>query len=57
MTTTCVDKDKQTSSVYDIKGKEKTSSTPKSKKRHGMVMFISMNVVNNSELQPSNERA
>ena len=31
VTTTCIDKDKQTLSEYNIKGKEKTSSTSKNK--------------------------
>ena len=44
--TTCADKDKQNSIAYDINGNEKTW------RMHGMVMFVSMNVVNYSALQP-----
>ena len=46
----CPDKYKQASRVYDNKGKEKTSSTSKNKKNHGIFMFVSMNVENYSAL-------
>ena len=51
---TFADKDKQTLSAYDIKGKESTLSTFKKKKNHGVVMSVSMNAVKNSLLQTSN---
>ena len=50
----CGDKDKQTLSLYDIKGEENTLSTFEQKENHGVVMFISMNVVNNYVLRPYN---
>ena len=34
---------KKNSSAYDIKVRERTSSTYEKKKRHGMVMFVYMN--------------
>ena len=52
--TTCRDNDKQTSSAYDIKYKEKTLVISEKKKRHGMVILEYINVVNNSALQPFN---
>ena len=53
----CVNKYKQTSSFYDTKDKEKTLSTfEKKEKRHEMVMFVYINVVNHYAIQPSNAR-
>ena len=37
--TTCTDKDKQTSSVYDIKGKKQTSRTSEKKESSSDVHF------------------
>ena len=55
--TTCTDKDKQTSSTYDIKGKKIIQARLKINKRHGMVMFVSMNTINNYALKPLSARA
>ena len=49
-TTVTCDKEaiKNKETWYDIRGKEKTSSTSEEKKKHVMVMFIFMNAVNTS---------
>ena len=46
-----MDKDKQTSSAYDIKRKEKTSITSKKKEKAQDDYFLSMNAVNSSAIQ------
>ena len=38
-----------------LRAKKRVQSHLKINNRHGMVMFVSMNAVNNSELQPSNK--
>ena len=56
-TITCADKYQKHSSAYGIKVKEKNLSTSKKMKSNGVVMFVSINVANNSTLQPLNSSA
>ena len=51
------DKDKETSSENDIKGKKNILCPSEREKRHIMVMFLYMNVVNTYEIQCMNARA
>ena len=56
-TTRCTDKEKKLWVCMLLRTKKRLRSHPKRKKRNGIVMFIYMNVVNYSALQPSNTRA
>ena len=56
-TNKCADKNKNSSNAHGINGKEIPQAHMKIKKRNLMVVFLSINAVNNSALQPLNVHA